>query len=86
VGELKVVRDQKVDFSDRGNIQELLLPTKLLLANWKKTRLKGLPVISREPYTSFLHFVRQLMISIVYGSPAAGSGNKRAAVIGGLGR
>jgi hypothetical protein len=26
------------------------------------------------------------MISIVYGSPAAGSGNKRAALIGGLGR
>jgi hypothetical protein len=26
------------------------------------------------------------MISIVYGSPAAGSGNKRAASIGGLGR
>jgi hypothetical protein len=26
------------------------------------------------------------MISIVYGSPAAGSGNKRAGLIGGLGR
>jgi hypothetical protein len=28
----------------------------------------------------------QVMISIVYGSPAAGSGNKRAALIGGHGR
>jgi hypothetical protein len=27
-----------------------------------------------------------VMISIVYGSPAAGSGNKRAALIGGHGR
>jgi hypothetical protein len=37
-----------------------------------------------EPYTIVIMVL--LMISIVYGSPAAGSGNKWAATIGGLGR
>jgi hypothetical protein len=51
-------------------------------------------VVPKVPNGRVLSFVPQSllldalmgMISIVYGSPAAGSGNKRAASIGGLGR
>jgi hypothetical protein len=39
----------------------------------------------KSPKDGATHIVLS-MISIVYGSPAAGYGNKRAAVIGGLGR
>jgi hypothetical protein len=61
---------------------------KVRMSNFGLQNSFGNEVKSYRRYVSMITIVYNgsIMISIVYGSPAAGSGNKRAASIGGLGR
>jgi hypothetical protein len=68
-----------------GNTSAHALATKMMFWTLARVSFRAVKIVSCNKEKKF-HGLPATMISIVYGSPAAGSGNKRAASIGGLGR